>query len=135
MALIAVSISMEVVVFFATYLANNSIKFTGESSCHWRRGGGTVVGSVLVFFGDGADGGVDELLEAGLMVTAVSVDVEGLGGVLGRGESSRSDTAALSLNNSASQCRFLIHLACDGFTEGGEGAGGGFWCEVDGGGW
>jgi hypothetical protein len=73
--LIAVSISMEVVVF-SKFLANNSIKFTGESSCHWRRGGGSEVGSVLVGFRDGADGGVDEPVEAGSIVTGVSVETE-----------------------------------------------------------
>ncbi len=35
-----------------------------------------MVGSVLVGFGDGADGGVDEPVEAGSMVTAVSVETE-----------------------------------------------------------
>ncbi len=59
---------------------------------------------------------------------------EGTGGSPRRENSSKSATASLSLSNSSSQHRFAVRLAGGRLTDVGEGAGGGAWCKLDGGG-
>jgi hypothetical protein len=98
-----------------------------EGSIDGVRGGGVnwvhgVHGDRINSEGNLRDGGSDGMLDR--VGEGECSKVEGVGGILGREENSRSATASPSFNNSMTQRCFLVCLAGGGFIEGGEGAGG-----------